>query len=43
LGRFFGREKKNIYKVLVGNPEGNVLIGKPRCRWRIILKCILKK
>jgi hypothetical protein len=26
-------EKTNSYKVLVGNPEGEMSLGKPRRRW----------
>jgi hypothetical protein len=27
------REKRKVYKVLVGKPEEKRLLGKPRCRW----------
>jgi hypothetical protein len=26
-------EKKNAYRLLVGNPEGKRPLGRPRCRW----------
>jgi hypothetical protein len=26
-------EKRNAYRILVGKPEGNRPIGRPRCRW----------
>jgi hypothetical protein len=26
-------EKKNAYRILVGKPEGNRPLGKPRSRW----------
>jgi hypothetical protein len=26
-------EERNVYKVLVGNPEGKRPLGRPRCRW----------
>jgi hypothetical protein len=26
-------EKKNVYSLLVGNPEGKRPLGRPRCRW----------
>jgi hypothetical protein len=26
--------KRNIYRAPVGNPEGNRLLGKHRCRWK---------
>jgi hypothetical protein len=29
--------------ILVGKPEGKRKLGRPRRRWRIILKCVLKK
>jgi hypothetical protein len=27
------REMRNIYKVLVGKPEGKIPLGRPRRRW----------
>jgi hypothetical protein len=27
------REKRKVYKVLVGKPEEKRLLGKPRCGW----------
>jgi hypothetical protein len=26
-------EKRNTYRLLVGQPEGKRLLGRPRCRW----------
>jgi hypothetical protein len=26
-------EKKNVYRLLVGKPEGRRPLGRPRCRW----------
>jgi hypothetical protein len=26
-------EERNMYKVLMGNPEGNRPLGRSRCRW----------
>jgi hypothetical protein len=26
-------EKRNAYRILVGNPEGKRLVGRPRPRW----------
>jgi hypothetical protein len=25
--------KRNAYRLLVGKPEGKILLGRPRCRW----------
>jgi hypothetical protein len=36
-------EKRNAYRILVGKPEGKRPLGRPRCRWIIILKCTLEK
>jgi hypothetical protein len=27
------REKRNVYRILVGKPEGKKPLGRPRCRW----------
>jgi hypothetical protein len=27
------REKRNVYRLLVGKPEGRRPLGKPRCKW----------
>jgi len=32
------RKKRNAYRVSVGIPEGKRLTGRPKGRWRIILK-----
>jgi hypothetical protein len=34
--------KRGAYRILVGRPEGRRPLGRPRHRWRIILKWILK-
>jgi hypothetical protein len=26
-------EERKVYKVLVGEPEGRIPLGRPRCRW----------
>jgi hypothetical protein len=36
-------EKKNAYRILVGNPEGKRPLGRPRRRWWTILKWILER
>jgi hypothetical protein len=35
-------KRRDIQRVLVGKPEGNRLLGRPKCR-RIILRWILIK
>jgi hypothetical protein len=35
-------EKRNIYRILVGKPEGNRPLGRPRRRGWTILKWILE-
>ena len=27
------RERRGVYRVLVGNPDGRRPLGRPRCRW----------
>jgi hypothetical protein len=36
-------ERRSVYRVLMVKPEGNRSLKKPRRRWRVILKLILKK
>jgi hypothetical protein len=33
--------KRNVYRLLVGKPEGKRLIGRPRRRWMYNIKMIL--
>jgi hypothetical protein len=35
-------EVRNVYKILVGKPEGKRPFGKPRCRWEHNTKRILR-
>jgi hypothetical protein len=32
------REKRNVYRLLVGKPEGKRVLGRPRRRWRDNIK-----
>jgi hypothetical protein len=36
-------EKRDIYSVMVENPEGKGPLGRPRHRWEIILRWIFRK
>jgi len=36
-------EKRGVYRVLVGKPEGNRPLGRPRIDGRIILRWIFRK
>jgi len=36
-------ERRGIYRVLVGKPEGKRLLGRPRQRWGDNIKRILRK
>jgi hypothetical protein len=36
-------ERRGVYKVLVGKPEGKKPLGRPRLRWGIILRWIFRK
>jgi hypothetical protein len=36
-------ERRGVYRVLVGKPEGKRPLGRPRCRWGIILRRIFRK
>jgi hypothetical protein len=37
------REKRNAYRILVGKPEGNRPLGRPRCRWVDNIKIDLRE
>jgi hypothetical protein len=34
-------EKRNAYRVLVGKPDGNIPLGRPRRRWEDNIKTVL--
>jgi hypothetical protein len=36
-----GEEKKNVYRLLVGKPEGKRPLGRPRRRWIDNIKMVL--
>jgi len=36
-------EKRDVYRVLVGKPEGKRPLGRTRSRWGIILRSIFRK
>jgi hypothetical protein len=36
-------EKRNVYRLLMGIPEGKRPLGRPRRRWVIILEWILER
>jgi hypothetical protein len=36
-------EKRNTYRLLVGKTEGKRPLGRPRCRWVVILGWILER
>jgi hypothetical protein len=36
-------EKRNAYTILVGQPEGNISLGRPRCRWVDNIKIDLRE
>ena len=36
-------ERKGVYRVLVGNPEGKRLLGRPRPRWEENIKMDLQE
>jgi hypothetical protein len=35
--------KRNVYRILVGKPEGNRLQGRPRRKWKDNIKMDLRK
>jgi hypothetical protein len=36
-------EKRNAYRILVGKPEGRILLGRPKCRWMNNIKMDLRE
>jgi hypothetical protein len=36
-------EERKVYKVLVGKPEGNIPLGRPRCRWEEAIRTDLRE
>jgi hypothetical protein len=38
-----GGEKRNAYRILVGNPEGKRQLGRPRCMWVDNIKTDLRE
>jgi hypothetical protein len=36
-------DRRGIYRIFVGKPEGNTPLGRPRRKWEEILKLMLKK
>jgi hypothetical protein len=36
-------ERKGVYRVLVGRPDGKRPLGRPRLRWTIVLKSNFNK
>jgi hypothetical protein len=36
-------EKRNVYRILVGKPEGRRPLGRPRCRWEDNIKMDLRE
>jgi hypothetical protein len=36
-------EKRNVYRILVGKPEGKRPLGRSRCRWVDNIKMVLRQ
>jgi len=36
-------ERRGVYRVLVGNPEGKRTLGRPRCSWEENIKMDLQE
>jgi len=36
-------ERRGVYRVLVGKPEGKSLLGRPKCRWEDNIKMEFRK
>jgi hypothetical protein len=37
------REKRNVYRILLGKPEGKISLGRLRRRWMNALKCTFER
>jgi hypothetical protein len=37
------RERRGLYRVFVGKPEGKRALGRPRCRWEYNIKIDLQE
>jgi hypothetical protein len=35
--------RRNVFRVLVETAEGKISVGRPRCRWGMMLKLVLKR
>jgi hypothetical protein len=36
-------ERKGVYRILVGKPEGKILLGRPKRRWEDNIKMALQE
>jgi hypothetical protein len=36
-------EERNVYRVLMGKPEGKRPLGRPRCRWEDVIRMDLSE
>jgi hypothetical protein len=36
-------EERNVYRVLMGKPEGKTPLGRPRCRWKDRIRMDLRE
>jgi hypothetical protein len=36
-------EKRNAYRILVGNPKGKRPLGRSRCMWEYYVKMVLER
>ena len=39
----YAGERRGVYRVLVGTPEGKIPLGRPRCRWEDNIKMDLQE
>ena len=39
----YAGERRGVYRVLVGKPEGKIPLGRPRCRWEDNIKMDLQE